>query len=96
MIFSTFKLNITHMQHADRENLKKLGLKIREIRMSKSKSLNEFVLSRGYLTTATWSRIENGIFDLKLSTLLRVSYMLEIKVEELLKSANLSCNFNDE
>ena len=52
------------MQQIDKENLRKIGLKIKELRLSKSKSLNEFVLAKSFVTTATWSRVENGLFDL--------------------------------
>jgi len=84
------------MQQIDKENLTKIGLKIKEIRLSKSKSLNEFVLAKGFVTTATWSRVENGLFDLKFSTLLRIAYMLDLKVEELLKEIDFDYNFSDE
>ena len=84
------------MQQIDKENLTKIGLKIKEIRLSKSKSLNEFVLAKGFVTTATWSRVENGLFDLKFSTLLRIAYMLDLKIEDLLKEINFDYNFSDE
>jgi len=84
------------MQQIDKENLTKIGLKIKEIRLSKSKSLNEFVLAKGFVTTATWSRVENGLFDLKFSTLLRIAYMLDLKVEDLLKEIDFDYNFSDE
>ena len=81
------------MQQVDIENLKKFGQKVKELREEKSESLNKFVMSQDILTTATWSRIENGKFDFKLSTLLRVAYMLGIKVEDLLKSVEFDYNF---
>ena len=81
------------MQQVDIENLKKFGQKVKELREKKSESLNKFVMSQDILTTATWSRIENGKFDFKLSTLLRVAYMLGIKVEDLLKSVDFDYNF---
>ena len=81
------------MQQVDIENLKKFGQKVKELREKKSESLNKFVMSQDVLTTATWSRIENGKFDFKLSTLLRVAYMLGIKVEDLLKSVDFDYNF---
>ena len=84
------------MQQIDKENLTKIGLKIKEIRLSKSKSLNEFVLAKGFVTTATWSRVENGLFDLKFSTLLRIAYMLDLKVEDLLKENDFDYNLSDE
>ncbi|MDD3238377.1 MAG: helix-turn-helix transcriptional regulator [Candidatus Gastranaerophilales bacterium] len=84
------------MQQNDKENLKKLGLKIKELRLAKSKSLNEFVLAKGFVTTATWSRVENGLFDLKFSTLLRIAYMLDVRVEDLLKEIDFDYSFTDE
>ena len=84
------------MQQNDKENLKKLGLKIKELRLEKSKSLNEFVLAKGFVTTATWSRVENGLFDSKFSTLLRIAYMLDVRVEDLLKEIDFDYSFTDE
>ena len=84
------------MQHVDKEHAKLLGNKIKELRLKKSKSLNNFVLQRGYLTTATWSRIENGLYDMKLSTLLRVALMLETTPHDLLNSITLDYNFSDD
>ena len=81
------------MQQVDIENLKKFGQKVKELREEKSESLNKFVMSQDVLTTATWSRIENGKFDFKLSTLLRVAYMLGIQVEDLLKFVEFDYNF---
>lgn len=72
------------MQHQDRENLLKLGKRVKELRMQQSASLNAFVMNRGGLTTASWSRIENGKFDAKFSTVIKVSAMLGISITELL------------
>ena len=70
--------------------------KIKALRLKQSKSLNKFVLSNGYLTTATWSRLENGLNDYKFSTLLRVSRLLNIKIDELLKDINFNYDFKDD
>lgn len=96
MIFSYLIINITRMQYVDKENVKKLGKKIKELRLKKSTSLNSFVLQRGYLTTATWSRIENGLYDLKFSTLLRVACMLDISLQCLLENVSLNYNFDND
>ncbi|MEE3350019.1 MAG: helix-turn-helix transcriptional regulator [Candidatus Gastranaerophilaceae bacterium] len=48
------------------------------------------------MTTATWSRIENGLYDFKFSTLLRVAKMLETTPSELLNIIELNLNFSDE
>jgi len=84
------------MQRIDKENIKKLSERIKKLRLEQSKSLNKFVLSNGYLTTATWSRLENGINDYKFSTLLRVSRLLNIKIDELLKDIDFTYDFNEE
>jgi len=73
------------MQQVDKNNSIKLGSRIKELRLKKSQSLNRFVFSKGGITTATWSRLENGKNDFKLSTLIRVAAMLEISITELLK-----------
>lgn len=84
------------MQRIDKENLKKLSAKIKKLRMKQSESLNKFILSNGYLTTATWSRLENGINDFKLSTLLRVSRLLNLKIDELLRDVDFNYEFNED
>ena len=62
----------------------------------KLKSLNRFIMERGILTTATWSRIENGKYDLKFSTLVKVAYLLETDVVDLLQQMNFDYDFIDE
>lgn len=84
------------MQQVERKNLKILGKRVKDLRIEKSKSLNEFVLSRGFLTTATWSRVENGLFDLKFSTLLKIAKMLEVDVAELLNGCDFDYNFDED
>lgn len=84
------------MQQIDKENINKLSGKIKKLRLEKSKSLNKFILSNGHLTTATWSRLENGINDYKFSTLLRVSYLLNMKIDELLKDVDFNYNFDED
>ena len=41
------------------------------------------------LLCASWSRLENGKFDAKFSSLVKASAMLNIKIEELLKDLPL-------
>ena len=67
------------------ENLKAFGKHIRKLRMCKSNSLNEIALTRGGVTSATLSRIENGLVDFKFSTLLKLAHTLDISVQELFK-----------
>ena len=83
------------MQQFEQENLKKLGERIKNLRIEKSKSLNAFVFSRGGLTTASWSRLENGKFDAKFSTLDKAAAMLEISLDDLLKNLDLDYTFEE-
>ena len=78
------------MQQYDKENSIKLGKRIKELRIKHSKSLNAFVMERGGLTTASWSRIENGKFDAKFSTIVKVAAMLNISIEELFQGLSLN------
>ena len=73
------------MQQSKTKNLEKLAIRIKTLRLQKSKSLNKFVFSKGNVTSATWSRVENGLVDVKFSTLIQISAMLEVKLDELLK-----------
>ncbi len=93
MNFLEININITYMQQFDKENLLIFAKKIKVLRTAQSKSLNKFVFGKGLLTTATWSRIENGNVDLKFSTLLKVAKMLNITPDELLKDIKFNNNF---
>lgn len=73
------------MQQVDRENLKNFGEKIRRIRLNKSPSLNKLAFSKDGVTSATLSRIENGLVDFKFSTLIRLVKTLDIPLSELFK-----------
>lgn len=84
------------MQQIDKENITKLANRIKELRLKHSKSLNKFILNNGHLTTATWSRLENGINDFKFSTLLRVAYLLDLKIDDLLKDINFNYDFKED
>ena len=84
------------MQHVNKENLIELGKRVKKLREQTKESLNSFVLNRGGLTTATWSRIENGKFDIKFSTLIKVATLLDITVSELLKDIPINYCINDD
>ena len=84
------------MQQIDKENLIKLGKEIKKFRTKKCKSLNKFALQKGFITPATLSRIENGLVDLKFSTLLKISHMLEIEPYKLIKNIGFDYSFDDE
>ena len=73
------------MQQFDKENLKLFAKHIKKIRKNKSKSLNKLVFSRGGVTSATLSRIENGLVDLKFTTLIRLAHTLDIPLSEIFK-----------
>lgn len=81
------------MQQVKKENLKTLAYHIKELRMKQSKSLNKFCFTRGNVTSATWSRIENALVDPKFSTLVEMSRMLGISMDELFK--NLELNYSE-
>ncbi len=65
------------------ENLKLFGNIVQKIRKKKSSSLNNIAFSRGGVTSATLSRIENGLVDFKFSTLLKLAYTLDVPLVEL-------------
>jgi len=96
MTLSNIIITITFMQQVDKKNLIIFGKIVKSLRLKTKLSLNEFVLKHGFLTTATWSRIENGCFDIKFSTLLRIAKMLDIDVCDLLKRCNFDNNFIDD
>ncbi|MBR6098779.1 helix-turn-helix transcriptional regulator [bacterium] len=85
MILFNCSTSITDMQYHNKNNQILFGNKIKNLREQQEKSLNKFVNQRGGLTTATWSRIENGLVNLKLSTLILVASMLKIPLWQLLK-----------
>ena len=65
------------------KNLKRFGKQIKKIRESKSNSLNKIAFTRGGVTSATLSRIENGLVDFKFSTLLNLAHTLDVSLVEL-------------
>ncbi len=84
------------MHKVARENLQLLAKRIKELREKESASLNKFVMSKGYITTAKWSRVENGKFDIKLSTLLRIAQVFNMSLYGLIKEIDFNYNFTDE
>lgn len=67
------------------KNLIAFGKHIQKLRKKKSGSLNNIAFTRGGVTSATLSRIENGLVDFKFSTLLKLAHTLDIPLFELLK-----------
>jgi len=86
-----YSITITYMQQHYKQNLIILGQRVKTLRENTGESINSLVFKRGGLTSATWSRIENGLFDVKFNTLIKVASILGITLEELLK--NLSFDY---
>lgn len=84
------------MQNIDEKNAKLLGTRIKSLRKKTGLSLNAFVLGREGLTTATWSRVENGLTDVKLSTLIKISSVLNLTIDELVKGIDFDYTIVDE
>ncbi len=74
---------ITYMKQQDRHNLIEFGKHVQNIRKRKSGSLNNIAFSRGGVTSATLSRIENGLVDFKFTTLLKLAHTLDVSLDEL-------------
>lgn len=72
------------MQQQNRKLLQLFGQHIQKMRLNKKMSLNEFAYKSMLITPATQSRIENGLVDLKFSTLIKISNALNISPSELL------------
>ena len=78
-------VSITYMKRSNDENLKAFGKIVRKIRKKKSSSLNSIAFEKGGVTSATLSRIENGLVDFKFSTLINLSHTLGVSLDELFK-----------
>ena len=83
------------MQQQDKKILKTLGKRLKKLREEKKISLNTFCFENG-ITSATLSRIENGIVDSKLITLIKIATALDIPLWEILKDLNLKYDLNKE
>ncbi len=71
------------MQRDDGNIRKRLGICLKSLREQKGTSLNIFAYEND-LTTATVSRIENGLVDTKLTTLIKYARGLEIPLENII------------
>lgn len=74
---------ITYMERNDKKLTKKLGKYLKVLREEKGISLNLFAYEND-LTTATVSRIENGLVDTKICTLIKYAKGLEVPLEHIL------------
>ena len=73
------------MQQKNDILLQNFGKHIKQLREKKKMSLNEFAYKSLLLTSATQSRIENGLVDPKLSTIVKIANAMDMSVSELLE-----------
>lgn len=85
MILVLLYCKITYMQQDNKEILKKIGKRIKELREQQNTSLNKFAFNSDDLTSATLSRIENGLVDFKFTTLVKLTTALDTSLSELFK-----------
>ena len=74
------------MQQQDKKLLKLIGKRIKKLRLEKNKSLNNFAFNECLITSATLSRVENGLVDLKFTSLIKIANALEIPPAKLLEN----------
>jgi len=86
---------ITYMKHQNNKYLQEFGKVVKRIRTSKSGSLNSIAFSRGGVTSATLSRIENGQVDFKFSTLLKLCHTLDVSLLDLFKNYKYKINSDE-
>lgn len=72
------------MQEEDKKLLQIFGEHFKHIRMKRA-SLNKFALNETSVSTATVSRIENGISNFKFVTFIKLAFALKMTPSELLK-----------
>ena len=68
---------------------------MRKIKKKKSPSLNNIAFNSDCVTSATLSRIENGLVDFKFSTLINLSRTLDIPLSELLMDFKPQSNLDE-
>ncbi len=82
------------MERDEKKLIKILGHTLKLMREKKGVSLNIFAYEND-LTTATVSRVENGLVDTKFSTLIKYAKGLEIPLENIIKDLGINYS-NDE
>lgn len=82
------------MEQDEKEIIKLLGNYLKSFREGQNKSLNIFAYEND-LTTATVSRVENGLVDSKFSTLIKYAKGLEIPLETILMQLNIDYSNDD-
>ncbi|MDD3594088.1 MAG: helix-turn-helix transcriptional regulator [Candidatus Gastranaerophilales bacterium] len=73
------------MQQNDKKLLQAFGKHLKKKRIKIGTSLNSLMFNKGGTTSATLSRIENGLVDFKFSTLVKISAAMEIPLAKLLE-----------
>ena len=92
---SNFRINIiTYMEQYEKDIIKLLGNSLKSLRLKQNKSLNIFAYEND-LTTATVSRVENGLVDTKFSTLIKYAKGLEIPLDIIIKGLDIEYKNND-
>ena len=82
------------MERDEKKLIKILGHTLKLMREKKGVSLNIFAYEND-LTTATVSRVENGLVDTKFSTLIKYAIGLEIPLEQILQLLNINYKNED-
>lgn len=82
------------MERDEKKLIKVLGNTLKLLRERKGVSLNIFAYEND-LTTATVSRVENGLVDTKFSTLIKYAKGLEIPLEQILSLLNIDYHNDD-
>lgn len=70
----------------DDKILRQIGTKIKDLRVQNQKSLNQFAYASEDLTSATLSRIENGLVDFKFTTLVKIARALNMNLSDLFEN----------
>ena len=70
----------------DDKILRKIGTRIKDLRVQNQKSLNQFAYASEDLTSATLSRIENGLVDFKFTTLVKIARALNMNLSDLFEN----------
>ena len=83
------------MEHPEKKLIKVLGNYLKLLREQKGTSLNIFAYEND-MTTATVSRIENGLVDPKFSTLVKYAKGLEIPFEIIIENLHIDYKNDDE
>ncbi len=85
---------IAYMEQYDKMLTKKLGRYLKTLRESKGVSLNSFAYEND-LTTATVSRIENGLVDTKFCTLIKYARGLQIPLDAILSQLEIDYSIQE-